>query len=108
MVRKFKRLRRAIEDAGYQLGDIVKLWGKSRGYLDTHLSGQYPWTMEDIYIIGKDILGLPDEELLAHFSDPAVQYHRPGSRAGKGQQDAENRKDEAPRCSYTETPQRCV
>lgn len=84
MVRKFKRLRRAIEDAGYQLGDIVKLWGKSRGYLDTHLSGQYPWTMEDIYIIGKDILGLPDEELLAHFSDPAVQYHRPGSRAGKG------------------------
>ena len=83
MSRLFKRLRHAIDDAGYTLVDICRLSGKSRSYLDTHLSGRYPWSTEDIFIIGRDILKLPEAELLSYFSDPAVQYHRPGSRAGK-------------------------
>ena len=83
MSRLFKRLRHAIDDAGYYMGELAELRGVSPGYLRTHFRGLYPWTMEDIQIIGRDILKLPEAELLSYFSDPAVQYHRPGSRAGK-------------------------
>lgn len=80
MARLFRPLRHAIDDAGYTMADLANLRGVSPGYLRTHFRGLYPWTMEDIQIIGRDILKLPEEKLLAHFTDPEVQYHRPGAK----------------------------
>lgn len=78
MAKPYNKLRHALDDADITRADIAREIGRHQTYVDQRFRCEFPWTVEDAYII-LAMLQLPAGLMTEYFPNEKIKGRRAAS-----------------------------